>query len=65
MALQLASGRKALVRIVVPQDATSQETYASTELRDYLDLITSAVFEIVKAPYEGACRVQFCGEGFR
>ena len=54
MPLQLASGRKALAKIIVPPDATPQETYASTELRDYLDLITSAVFEITYAPYDGA-----------
>ncbi|MBR4428556.1 MAG: DUF4838 domain-containing protein [Clostridia bacterium] len=54
MPLQLASGRKALAKIIVPPDATPQETYASTELRDYLDLITSAVFEITDAPYDGA-----------
>ena len=53
MAIQLASGRKPLATIVIPSDATEQETYASEELRNYLDLMTSAVFDIAKAPVEG------------
>ena len=55
MPLKLASDRKALAKIAIAPDATEQEMYAATELRDYLDLITSAVFEIVKAPCGGPC----------
>jgi len=54
MAIRLASGMKALAAIVVPADATQQEMYAATELRYYLDLMSSADFKIERAPYEGA-----------
>ncbi len=50
MPIKLAEKRKALVKIVLPAQPTQQDQYAATELRDYLDLITSAVFEIVSEP---------------
>ncbi len=50
MAILLASGRKALAKIAVPADATEQEMYAAQELRDYLDLMSSAVFPIEALP---------------
>ncbi|MBO4884229.1 MAG: DUF4838 domain-containing protein [Clostridia bacterium] len=53
MSIPLASDRKPLVTIVIPSDATEQEKYASEELRNYLDLMTSAVFEIASAPFDG------------
>ncbi len=53
MSIQLASARKPLVTIVIPSDATEQERYAAEELRNYLDLMSSAVFEIASAPFEG------------
>ena len=52
--MKLATDKKALAAIVVPADCTEQEMYAATELRNYLSLMTSAAFEIEKAPYEGA-----------
>ncbi len=52
MSIKLAENRKALLKIVLPASPTEQEKYAATELRDYLDLITSAVFEIVNEPCE-------------
>lgn len=54
MSVQLASGFKALAAIVIPEKATEQEKYAASELRNYLNLMTSAVFEIVNAPVEGS-----------
>ena len=53
MAIALSRGRQPLVTLVIPSDPTPQEAYAADELRNYLDLITSAVFEIVKGPFEG------------
>ena len=53
MALSLALDRASLCPIVIPADPTEQEKYAADELRYYLDLITSSVFEIVSAPCEG------------
>ena len=52
--MQLASKRQALAAIVIPGDATEQEKYASEELRNYLALMTSAVFEVLPVPYDGA-----------
>ena len=54
MAQLLASDRAAQAKIVLPQDPTPQELYAAQELRDYLDLMSSAVFEIVRGPVEDA-----------
>ena len=54
MAQLLASDRTAQAKIVLPQDPTPQELYAAQELRDYLDLMSSAVFEIVRGPVEDA-----------
>ena len=53
MSIALAKERQALAAIVIPAEATLQEKYASEELRNYLDLMTSAVFEIVSSPYQG------------
>ena len=53
MTIQLASGGKALVAIVIHAEATEQEQYAASELCGYLSLMASAAFEVVKAPYEG------------
>ncbi|MBQ2954900.1 MAG: DUF4838 domain-containing protein [Clostridia bacterium] len=52
--MKLARDGKALAAIVIPADCTEQELYAASELRNYLSLMTSAPFEIEKAPYEGA-----------
>ena len=53
MSILIASDRQALATIVIPVDATEQEQYASTELRNYLDLMSSAVFEITSEPVDG------------
>ena len=52
--MKLASNMKAQAAIVVAPDATEQEKYASTELRHYLNLISTASFEIMTAPFDGA-----------
>ena len=49
----LAKAGKALVPIVTGEQPTPQESYAASELRYYLDLITSAVFDIVTAGNTG------------
>ena len=53
MSMILAQGRKANCPIVLPAQPTPQEQYAADELRYYLDLMTSAVFDIVSAPHSG------------
>ena len=49
MSFQLAKDRRAYLPIVIPENATPQEYYAAKEMRYYLDLITSAVFDIVRS----------------
>ena len=42
----IASNGKALMKILVPERPTAQEAYAASELRHYLNLMTSAGFEV-------------------
>ena len=49
MAFQLAKDGRALSAIVIAKDATQQETYAATELRDYLTQIAGAAFDVETA----------------
>ncbi|MBQ3078464.1 MAG: DUF4838 domain-containing protein [Clostridia bacterium] len=53
MSVLLSKDRRALMPIVLPEKPTPQEKYAATELRYYLDLITSAVFDVVHAGDNG------------
>jgi hypothetical protein len=42
----IAENGKALFKIILPADASAQQSYAASELRYYLGLITAAPFEI-------------------
>ena len=48
MAFHLAKDQKALALIVTAKQATEQEIYAATELRNYLTMITGAAFDVVE-----------------
>lgn len=54
MSMKLASEKKALAVIVIPEACTEQEKYAAQELRHYLSLMTAAAFDIETAPVTGA-----------
>lgn len=64
MGFHLAKERQALTQIVLHPDASEQEKYAASELRDYLIRMSGALFEVVTGEArEGQICVGRCAQG--